>query len=318
MDATNQTPRPHPFRSRPNQRKLLPVYVHADERFACSKLIYRGDGMRLMLDDLALHRSAVGRHRGHENDQLETDARGALGRHLLATLSGFTGVMGAGGGAGVPLSAEILFASMRLKSVKAIYSHLAKTYDRDLREDMQYRAHLQVPRLIVNALGSKQAKVLDLGCGTGLSSLPFFEQGYDVTGIDGVAAMVRRARKLPYTKVIQQDLESPWRVKDRSFDAAVMLGVMEYIIYPKVLLRQVHDQLAPGGVFGLTVPHHNKLYEKDGLKSYYRKEIVPVIVGSGFDVLVSEKTLGYEDEGRKILYWNYLLRKPHAPNQPRV
>src|SRR4051794_3163012 len=147
---------------------------------------------------------------------------------------------------------------------------------------MKYTAHVEVPWLIIDALGSRRAKVLDLGCGTGLSSLLFFEQGYDVTGIDGVAAMVRRARNLPYSKVIQQDLESPWRVKDCSFDAAVMLGVMEYIIYPKVLLRQVHDKLVPGGVFGLTVPHRNKLYESGGLKSYYRKEIVPVIVGSGF------------------------------------
>ena len=98
---------------------------------------------------------------------------------------------------------------MRLTSVKAIYSHLAKTYDRDLRDDMKYTAHVQIPRLIVDALGSRQANVLDLGCGTGLSSLLFFEQGYDVTGIDGVPAMVRRARKLPYTKVIQQDPNHP-------------------------------------------------------------------------------------------------------------
>jgi len=211
--------------------------------------------------------------------------------------------------AGVTLPAAILLASMRLTSVKAIYSHLAKTYDRDLRDDMKYTAHVQIPRLIVDALGSRQANVLDLGCGTGLSSLLFFEQGYDVTGIDGVPAMVRRARKLPYKKVIQQDLESPWRVKDGSFDAAVMLGVMEYIIYPGVLLRQVHDKLVPGGVFGLTVPHKSQVYEKDGLKSYYPKEIVAVIVRSGLEVLMSEKTLGYEDEGRKILYWNYLLGK---------
>ena len=198
---------------------------------------------------------------------------------------------------------------MRLSSVQQIYSHLAKTYDRDLRDIMGYTAHVDVPRQIIDALGGGQARILDLGCGTGLSSLLFFEQGYDVTGIDGVDAMVRRARKLPYKKVIQQDLESRWRVKDQSFDAAVMLGVMEYIIYPQVLLRRAHDKLVPGGLFGLTVPHKSKLYEQDGLKSYYAKEIRPVIVKSGFDIVISEKTLGYEDEGRKILYWNYLLRK---------
>jgi len=200
---------------------------------------------------------------------------------------------------------------MRLTTVNAIYSHLAKTYDGDLRDDMKYTAHLRVPRLIIDVLGRERANILDLGCGTGLSSLLFFEKGYDVTGIDGTGAMVRRARKLPYKKVIQQDLESPWRVKDRSFDAVVMTGVMEYIIYPGVLLRQVHNKLVDGGIFGLTVPHKNRLYADAKLKSYNRGEIVPVIVNSGFDVETSEKTLGFEDAGTKVMYWNFLLRK-HA------
>lgn len=202
----------------------------------------------------------------------------------------------------------ILFLSVRLTSVEAIYSHLAKTYDRDLRDEMKYTAYLEVPRLMIDVLGSSRARVLDLGCGTGLSSLLFFEQGYEVTGIEGTGAMVRRARKMPYTKVIQQDLESPWRVKDRSFDAAVMLGVMEYIIYPAALLRRVRDKLVPGGIFGLTVPHKSKLYEDAKLKSYYPREIVPVFEKAGFDVVTSEKTLGYEDAGRRVMYWNYLLR----------
>jgi predicted TPR repeat methyltransferase len=198
---------------------------------------------------------------------------------------------------------------MRLTSVKAIYSHLAKTYDRDLRDDMKYTAYVELPRQIVAALGSTRANILDLGCGTGLSSLLFFEQGYDVTGIEGTGAMVRRARKLPYQKVIEQDLEKPWRVKDDSFHAAVMLGVMEYIIYPRQLLRQAHRKLVPGGIFGLTVPDKNELYADAGLKSYSEDEVLPIIVESGFEVVTSQKTLGYRDAGRDILYWNYLLRK---------
>src|SRR4029079_1471570 len=140
---------------------------------------------------------------------------------------------------------------MRLTSVNAVYSHLAKTYDRELH-DMQYTAYLKVPQLVIDELGHRQASILDLGCGTGLSSLLIFEKGYDVTGIDGTSAMIRRARKLPYKKIIQQDLESPWRVKDHSFNAVVMIGVMEYIIYPGVLFRQVRNKLVDGGVFGLT------------------------------------------------------------------
>jgi predicted TPR repeat methyltransferase len=198
---------------------------------------------------------------------------------------------------------------MRLSSVQQIYSHLAKTYDRDLRDIMGYTAHVDVPRQIIDALSGGQARILDLGCGTGLSSLLFFEHGYEVTGIDGVHAMVRRARKLPYKKVIQQDLESPWRVKDQSFDAAVMLGVMEYLFYPQVLLRRAYDKLVPGGLFGLTVPHKSRLYEESGLKSYRPNEIEPVLVKSGFEIVASHKTLGYKDQGRRIQYWVYLLRR---------
>ena len=42
------------------------------------------DGVRLVLDDLARHGSAVRGQRGEQPDQLEGDARGALRRHRLA------------------------------------------------------------------------------------------------------------------------------------------------------------------------------------------------------------------------------------------
>ena len=54
------------------------------------------DGLRLMLDDLARHASAVLGQRRDEPDQLEKDARGALRRQRLRPLAGFTGSVGAG------------------------------------------------------------------------------------------------------------------------------------------------------------------------------------------------------------------------------
>jgi hypothetical protein len=56
------------------------------------------DGVRLMLENLARHGSAVFGQRGDEPNQLERDARRALRRHRLRPLSGFTGSVGAGGG----------------------------------------------------------------------------------------------------------------------------------------------------------------------------------------------------------------------------
>jgi methylase of polypeptide subunit release factors len=42
---------------------------------------------------------------------------------------------------------------------------------------MRYTAYLKVPQLVISALGRPSASILDLGCGTGLSSLLFFEKG---------------------------------------------------------------------------------------------------------------------------------------------
>ena len=54
------------------------------------------DGVRLMLDDLARHGSAVRGQRGDERDQLERDVRRLLRRPLLLLLSFFTGNVSAG------------------------------------------------------------------------------------------------------------------------------------------------------------------------------------------------------------------------------
>ena|GEM_PF-2403831 len=56
------------------------------------------DGVRLMLDDLARHGSAVRGQRGDERDQLERDVRCAFRRHRLRPLSGFTGSVRGGSG----------------------------------------------------------------------------------------------------------------------------------------------------------------------------------------------------------------------------
>lgn len=198
---------------------------------------------------------------------------------------------------------------MRLRSVQAIYSQFATDYEHVMQNDMQYTAHVEVPQLVINALGPQPAKILDLGCGTGLSSRPFLERGWQVTGIDGTISMLDRAQELPYTELIEQDLESPWPVEDRAFDGIVMIGVMEYIANPGALFRQARRKLVDSGVFGVTVPYKNQGCTEANLNTYYKKEIVPVILAAGFTIESAVKTLGFNDAGTRVNYWNYLLRK---------
>lgn len=198
---------------------------------------------------------------------------------------------------------------MRIQEIKQIYDDFSITYDTDVKRKMRYTAYRRVPELVLNYLDSTNADILDLGCGTGLSALPFFKAGHRVTGIDGSPPMIERAGKLPFQKLICQNLEKPLRVKDQSFDAAVMIGVTDYLDNPAVVLEQVRRKLRQGGIFGLTIPQKSSWYRESGLSSYYKKEVEPMMREAGFEILECERILGVAEYGRRAYYWIYVLKK---------
>jgi SAM-dependent methyltransferase len=99
----------------------------------------------------------------------------------------------------------------------ARYDGLAEWYDRDFLGDFHEPGREAALRL----LGTGPGKLLDIGCGTGAQTVAFSEAGWDVTGIDASADMLRRAR-LRGLEVIQADARAlPF--EDSSFDAAFSL-----------------------------------------------------------------------------------------------
>lgn len=198
---------------------------------------------------------------------------------------------------------------MRLDEIRQVYTDYAGRYEKEFTGERKYTLYKRLPRLVIRELKARKAKILDLGCGTGLSSRLFFDKDYEVTGVDITRAMIRLARKLPYAKLICQDLEKPLKVKDSYFDAIVMIGVMEHINDPAALLKEARMKLKEGGLFALTLPCKNSYFSEYGLKNYYKKEIEPLMREAGFKIINSEKSFGYEDEGASIYYWSYLLRK---------
>ncbi|MCK5176817.1 MAG: methyltransferase domain-containing protein, partial [Candidatus Aenigmarchaeota archaeon] len=72
------------------------------------------------------------------------------------------------------------------------YSEAAKDYESKTK-DSQYIAYKKMAIVIINELKIKKAKILDLGCGTGLSSVEFFKKGYEITGIDITPKMIEEA-----------------------------------------------------------------------------------------------------------------------------
>jgi ubiquinone/menaquinone biosynthesis C-methylase UbiE len=188
------------------------------------------------------------------------------------------------------------------------FSEFAEEYDQIVVDELGYTAHWRLPQKVIEQLGRGPAHVLDLGCGTGISSTLFFEQGYAVTGVDIAPGMIDQAKQHPFQKLLCQSLEAPLPLDSACFDAAVALGVLEFIQSPARFLQEVHRVLKPGGCFALTVPRDCPAESSLPVRSYRQREAEELLTAAGFAILSCESFLGYELDGERIQYWGYLLK----------
>ena len=104
-------------------------------------------------------------------------------------------------------------------------------------------------RIVAQALGRPPRRVVDLGCGTGLSALPWLAAGARVTGVDLNAGMLRLARArggarfTPRRAAAQQT-----GLPGGAFDVAICAQAFHWMD-PEPTLREIHRLLRPGGVF---------------------------------------------------------------------
>ncbi|AWD33505.1 Ubiquinone biosynthesis O-methyltransferase [Candidatus Fokinia solitaria] len=94
----------------------------------------------------------------------------------------------------------------------------------------------------------KGLKVLDLGCGGGILSVPLAKLGMNVTGVDNGEKAVFYAAKLAKKENVAVDFicESAVTFFDtaRCFDVILMMESIEHIDEWKILLQKVRDSIA--------------------------------------------------------------------------
>lgn len=112
----------------------------------------------------------------------------------------------------------------------------------------------QVIFTMLNAFLQTKSKILDLGIGTGASSLPLKKAGHLITGLDGSEKMLEVCKtKNIAEELLLQDLENPpYPVGNQSFDAVISNGVF-HLLHPLVsVIEEVKRVLKPGGYFVFT------------------------------------------------------------------
>jgi len=117
--------------------------------------------------------------------------------------------------------------------------------------DLARRAAPEIVRLL-RARGTRRGHLVEVGCGSGISARHFAASGYQVTGIDRSAAMIRLARqRAPRARFRLAAIE---RSRLPACDGVIAIGeIVSYLPggVPALrrFFRRVHEALRPGGIF---------------------------------------------------------------------
>jgi len=169
----------------------------------------------------------------------------------------------------------------------------SREYGDSIKIDTRVRAVL---KMMLNGKG--KLKLLDVGCSDGKISKLFSERGYNVYGVDISVKALKKAKE-GGIKVIRADITKRLPFRDAKFDVVFCGEVLEHVLDPMSLLKEIHRVLKPYGNFILTIPNISMLknaflilagsfpcyaciYNGPHVRDYNKKIIVEMLNKTGF------------------------------------
>jgi len=123
------------------------------------------------------------------------------------------------------------------------------------------------------------ARVLDAGCGWGVTLDALEARGYSAVGMD----VSRRALELldrPGRSLIEADLTKPLKTDGEQFQAVLALDVIEHLDDDRATVARLGELVAPGGVLVVSVPALPALYsEFDAVQGHRRRYLPDTLAG---------------------------------------
>lgn len=115
-------------------------------------------------------------------------------------------------------------------AIRGLYRIWARTYETTMVSRLGYQAPEFVAEALSARMPAEKARVLDVGCGTGLTALALLQhRSDDIDGIDFSPEMLERARERGiYNALLTADVTRPLPVGKGTYDAAISSGLFTH------------------------------------------------------------------------------------------
>ncbi len=164
------------------------------------------------------------------------------------------------------------------------YQRWASDYDQHMVTKLGYRSPRLVARNLTHHLRDVDAEILDIGCGTGLTSEYLHETGFRrIDGIDLTDEMLKKSRERGiYRHLFKADLNKPIDLPDRSYDALLSSGTFTRGHVGPEPFDELARLMRPGGFFSFSV--HVDIWESGGFS-----EAIARLTREGVFVVLEQK-----------------------------
>jgi ubiquinone/menaquinone biosynthesis C-methylase UbiE len=196
------------------------------------------------------------------------------------------------------------------KKVSEVYNLIADKYSRAFDRELPEKKFMDK----FTSLLGKNAKVLDVGCGSGREMGYYLGRGFRITGLDISNNMLNIAKKkFPQTEFILGDMRKLEFGKN-SFDAITFPYSLFHVNKKEVpkVLEKANEILKPRGVILMIMQEGDgEVYldepflpsEKIYFNLYTEKELTEILNSAGFDIL----KIGRIIPGKEEIPYNKLV-----------
>ena len=201
------------------------------------------------------------------------------------------------------------------RAILHIYKTFAASYETRMLDDLKYAGPQRVEDGIKAVIGDRDAlRVLDLGCGSGLSGVMIKPRAASLTGIDLSPEMLDLARARNIYDRLEQGEITEWLGREETpFDLIMSCDCLIYFGDLGPIVQAVAKRLVPGGIFAMSMERGNRdpyFLTDTGRYTHHPDHVRDVAAKAGLTVAyINDAFLRFE-YGDEVMGLYAILQKP--------